>query len=363
MNKNYYCVILAGGIGTRLWPVSRQSMPKQFIDLLGTGETLLQTTYNRFLRFMDKDNIIVVTNKDYEGIVKEQLPDLDSQNLMLEPMRRNTVPPVTWASAEVARRNPNAVMVVTPSDQNITDRPEGKFADEILQGMDYAKESQRLLTVGVRPTRPEVAYGYIQMADKVGTNIFNVQTFTEKPQEDFARIFYESGEFLWNTGLFIWSSKAFMKAAHGASGYYAEVLDELRSSYSTGQGVGEGIADLYSKLPNMSLEQTVLEKAENVDVMLCHFGWADLGTWSGVYTYSRKDEEGNVLMKGVPPMLEDCHDCLVSLPEGHVAVLQGLTGYAVIEEGNVILVCKKDDESTLRRFVNSAQIELGEKYA
>ena len=174
---------MAGGIGTRLWPVSRQRTPKQFIDLLGTGETLLQSTYKRFLEFIDKDNIIVVTNHEYEGIVREQLPDISPQNLMLEPIRRNTVPPVTWACVEVNRRNPNAVMVVTPSDQNITDKPGGKFADEILQGLNYAYNNPQLLTVGVPTTRAEVAYGYIQMAEQQAPNIYKVQTFTEKPQE------------------------------------------------------------------------------------------------------------------------------------------------------------------------------------
>ncbi|MBQ9641846.1 MAG: mannose-1-phosphate guanylyltransferase [Bacteroidaceae bacterium] len=362
MNKNYYCVILAGGIGTRLWPVSRQHTPKQFIDLLGTGETLLQSTYRRFLDFIDRDNIIVVTNKHYADIVREQLPQLAPQNLMLEPMRRNTVPPVTWACVEVARRNPNAAMVVTPSDQNITDRPDGKFSDEMLAGLDYVSSHAQLLTVGVPTTRPEVTYGYIQMAEQQAPNIYKVQTFTEKPQEDFARIFHESGEFLWNTGLFIWSSRTFLKALRNVSGYYTEVLEDLKVSYATGQDVSEGIADLYSKLPNMTLEQTVLEKSGNVDVMLCHFGWADLGTWGGVYNYGDKDAAGNVLTANSRALLYDCNDCLVRLPEGHVAVLQGLSGYVVVEEGNVIVVCKKEDQGAIRRFVNSAQLDLGEEY-
>ncbi|MBQ9362990.1 MAG: mannose-1-phosphate guanylyltransferase [Bacteroidaceae bacterium] len=362
MNKNYYCVILAGGIGTRLWPVSRQSVPKQFIDLLGTGETLLQSTYRRFLDFLDPDNIIVVTNKNFAGLVHEQLPQLPAHNLMLEPMRRNTVPPVTWASVEITRRNPNAVMIVTPSDQNITDRNDGKFADEMLQGLRYAYEHPQLLSVGVPTTRPETTYGYIQMAEQQAPNIYKVQTFTEKPQEDFARIFHESGEFLWNTGVFIWSSRVFLKALQGVSGDYAEVLEELKVSYATGQDVHEGIADLYSKLPNMTLEQTVLEKAGNANVMLCHFGWADLGTWGGIYNYGDKDADGNVLINHSRTMLDNCHDCLVRLPEGHVAVLQGLSGYVVVEEGNVIVICKKDDQGAIRRYVTAAQLDLGENY-
>lgn len=362
MNGDFFCIILAGGIGTRLWPVSRQYLPKQFIDLLGTGETLLQSTYRRFLEFIAPDNIIVVTNRDYEGIVREQLPQLASHNLLLEPIRRNIVPPVTWASVEVSRRNPNAVMVVAPSDQNITDRPGGCFADEMLQGMEYVSHHEQLLTVGVPTTRAEVSYGYIQMAELLAPNIYKVQTFTEKPQEEFARIFHESGEFLWNTGLFIWSSKAFLNAMRRASGYYNEVLEDLKVCYATGQDVSNAIADLYAKLPNMTLEQTVLEKAENVDVMMCHFGWADLGTWGGVYNFSEKAEHGNVLINNSKGLLYDCNDCLVRIPKGHVAVLQGLSGYAVLEEDNVIVVCKKDDQGAIRRFVNQAQLDLGEEY-
>ena len=362
MNKNYYCVILAGGVGTRIWPVSRQNKPKQFIDLLGTGQTLLQATYNRFKKFIAPENILVTTNYEYADMVRQQLPVLPEENLMLEPMRRNTVPPVTWASAEVARRNPNAVMIVTPSDQNITDKENGVFSDEILQGLDYAHRHQRLLTLGVKPTRPEQAYGYIQMSTKMAPNIFCVQTFTEKPQEEFAKIFFESGEFLWNTGLFMWSAKAFLKAIKDVSGYYNEIIEDLMVHYSTGSNIKTIVSELYSKLPNMALEQAVLEKVENVDVMLCHFGWADLGTWENVYDFSGKDDKGNALINNSKAVLYNCNNCLVRLPDGHVAVLQGLSDYVVAEEGNVILVCKRDDQSIIRSFVNTAQLDLGTEY-
>ena len=362
MNKNNYCVILAGGLGMRIWPVSRQSKPKQFIDLLGTGETLLQATYKRFLNFIDKENILVVTDREYEGLVREQLPDLPNYNLMLEPMKRNTIPPVIWACAEVNRRNPNGVVVVTPSDQNITDLAGGSFSEEIEKGLDYAHRHQRLLSVGVMPTRPEQAYGYIQMDTKMAPNIFKVQSFTEKPQEEFANIFFDSGEFLWNTGLFIWTAKVFLRALKAVSGYYSEILEDLRIRYSTGQDVNESISELYAKFPNMTLEEMVLEKVENVDVMLCHFGWADLGTWNNVYNFSEKDNDGNVVINNSKAVLYDCNDCMVRLPEGHVAVIQGLSDYIVVEEGNVIVICKKEDQSVIRRFVNNAQLDLGSEY-
>ena len=362
MDKNFYCVILAGGVGSRIWPVSRQSKPKQFIDLLGTGETLLQTTYKRYRKFIDADNILVTTNQEYADLVRQQLPELPEENLLLEPIRRNTVPPVTWASAEVSRRNPNGVLVISPSDQNITDMQNGVFSDEVLLGLDYAHRHQRLLTLGVKPTRPDTTYGYIQMSSKMSQNIFTVQTFTEKPQEEFAKIFYESGEFLWNTGIYIWSAKAFLKAIKEVSGFYNDIIEELRVHYSTGINIKEVVSELYAKLPNMALEQTVLEKVENVDVMLCHFGWADLGTWENVYNYMETDDKGNALVNNSKAVLYGCDNCLVRLPDGHVAVLQGLSDYVVAEEGNVILVCKRDDQSVIRSFVNTAQLDLGTEY-
>lgn len=363
MNRNHYCVILAGGIGVRIWPVSRQNKPKQFIDLLGTGETMLQMTYKRYLKFIARENIIVVVNKQWESIAREQLPDIPTENLLCEPMRRNTIPPVYWATLEIYRRNPNASIVVSPSDQNITDHREKQFEEDMIRGLEYCAEHPSLLTVGVPPSRPEVAYGYIQMAEKTDIEyIFKVQSFTEKPQEEFAKIFYESGEFLWNTGIYLWSAKTFLAGIKGSSGDMSEIVNDAKVRYLAGSEQHQVLKDMYSILPNMAIEQTLLEKAENVDVMLCHFGWADLGTWDSVYDHSEKDDMQNVLINNTKAVLYDCNDCVVRLPEGHVAVLQGLSEYVVVEQGNVIVVCKKEDQGAIRRFVNMAQMDLGEEY-
>ena len=359
MNNNNYCVILAGGKGTRLWPSSRQQKPKQFIDYFSSGETLLQSTYRRFCKFIDKDNIIVVSNEDYRDLVVEQLPDLPANNLLLEPMRRNTVPSVTWATFEICNRNADANIVVSPADQLITN--EDCFAEEVAKGLDYVSHSERMLTIGISPTRAEIAYGYIQMADRVADDIFKVQSFTEKPESEFASMFVESGEFLWNTGIFISGCKTFLQTIHGTASYYTDMMDYIQTNYKYGKSVHDFVEKAFSICPTLSLERGILEKAENVDVMLCHFGWADIGTWDALFDVMPKSAEQNVVASG-KAMLYDCKDCLVKLPDGRVAVVQGLEDYVVAEEDNVLVICKKDDQGAIRKFVNDVQINIGDDY-
>jgi len=361
MDKKNFCVILAGGLGTRLWPMSREAKPKQFIDVLGTGKTLLQMTYERFASCIDADNIIIVTNENYRQLVVEQIPGISYQNILMEPMRRNTVPAVTWAALEVKRRCPEGRFVVSPSDQNITGYD--AFCEDIVKGLDYVGTHQVLLTLGAKPTRPEEAYGYIQMADRVeGFNdIFNVRSFTEKPANEFAKIFFESGEFLWNTGLFMWSADTFLNAVKSASEEFASIVQTVVTKYNEGEYIADLLMELFTKCPNMSLEQSVLEKSDNVDVMLCHFGWADLGTWAAVHDAMPKSDRGNVVIDS-KSLLYDCKDCIIKLPDGHVAVVQGLEDYVVVEEGNVLVICRKGDQKNIRKFVNDAQLNLGEEF-
>ena len=361
MNINNYCVILAGGVGTRLWPMSREAKPKQFIDVLGTGKTLLQMTYERFAGFIDTDNIIIVTNENYRQLVIDQIPGIRYENILMEPMRRNTVPAVTWAALEVLRRNVNGRLIVSPSDQNITNYD--AFQEDVLRGLDYVGERDVLLTMGATPNRPEESYGYIQIAEQVeGTSdIYKVRSFTEKPANDFAKIFYESGEFLWNTGLFLWSAKAFLHAVEGASTEFYAIVQTVIEKYQNGEYIADHLMELFTKCPNMSLEQSVLEKADNVDVMLCHFGWADLGTWAAVHEALPKSDLGNVVIDS-KSLLYDCKDCIIKLPDGHVAVVQGLEDYVVVEEGNVLVICRKGDQKNIRKFVNDAQLNLGEEF-
>ena len=360
MNNNNYCVILAGGIGSRLWPSSRQQKPKQFLDILGTGETLLQSTYNRFARFIHPDNIIVMSNHQYASYVREQLPQLPEGNLLLEPMRRNTVPSVTWAAMEISRRNPDGCMVVTPVDQVIV--TQDVFEEDILLGLDYVLHNDRLLALGIVPTHPETSYGYIQMADETGSDIFTVQTFTEKPSLEFARMFVESKEFLWNTGLFIWRAMTFINSLHLHSDFFVEVMERVETQSLHGGNVDGLLEDAFAKCPNVSLEQGVLEKLENVDVMLCHFRWHDIGTWHSLYDAMPKAGTDSNVRMGERIILYDCEDCIVRLPEGHVAVVQGLKDYVVVEEGNVLVICRKDDQGAIRKFVNDVQINMGDDF-
>ena len=341
--------------------MSREKKPKQFIDVLGMGKSLLQTTYERFASFIPTDNIIVVTNESYRQLVIDQIPGIKYENVLMEPMRRNTVPAVTWAALEVRRRCLDGRFIVSPSDQNITDYE--AFREDVLRGLDYVGTNSALLTMGAKPSRPEVSYGYIQMADVIEgyPNIYKVQSFTEKPANEFAKIFYESGEFLWNTGLFMWSSDAFLNAVRGASEEFSSIVQRVVTAYDNGEYIADLLMELFTKCPNMSLEQSVLEKADNVDVMLCHFGWADLGTWESVHDALPQSDMGNVVIDS-KSLLYDCKDCIIKLPDGHVAVVQGLEDYVVVEEGNVLVICKKGDQKNIRKFVNDAQLNLGEEF-
>ena len=360
MNTNYYCVILAGGIGSRLWPSSRQQHPKQFIDFLGCGESLLQSTYRRFARFIDPDNIVVMSHQQYADLVRQQLPELPADNLLLEPMRRNTVPSVAWASIEIKRRNADACMVVTPSDQMIS-RTE-LFEQDIVRGLDYVAQHERMLVMGIGPTRPATNYGYVQMGDCVqGDDIFRVQSFTEKPERQFAEMFLESKEFLWNTGLFVSKVSTFIGSVERMANPFVEMLEDAENGLQKGDDVMPLVEDSFAKCPNVSLEQGILEKTDGVDVMLARFGWSDIGTWNALYDVLPKAQQGNVVM-APQAMLYDCKDCIVKLPAGKVAVVQGLDDYVIVEEGNVLVICKKDDQSALRKFVNDVQMNVGEEF-
>jgi mannose-1-phosphate guanylyltransferase len=357
MNPNNYCVILAGGIGSRLWPCSRENNPKQFIDILGTGVSLLQQTYKRFLKFIDKDNIIVVTNKKYINKVRQQLPNLSEENLLLEPMRRNTVPSVIWAAIKLRLRNENASIIVTPIDQQISN--EEMFEKDILQGLDYVSKNDRLLTIGVVPTRPETTYGYIQMSDEIESNIFKVKSFTEKPVLEFAKLFVENKEFLWNTGLFLWNAKAFLKTIVDDIPEYSDFVKIFEEEVIKEGVTPEIIDNTFVSGPNDPIETGVLEKANNVDVMKCNFGWADIGTWESLFSVLPKDSDNNAVI-GQKSKLYNCKDCIIKLPSGRIAILQDLENYVIAEEGNVLVVCKKDDRDGIRRILNEVEIELGD---
>ena len=357
-SKDNYCVIMGGGIGSRFWPFSRKTMPKQFLDFFGTGRSLLQQTFDRFNKIIPTENILIVTNAIYADLVKEQLPELDSKQILLEPARRNTAPCIAWASYHIRSLNPNANIGVAPSDHLIL--KEGEFLAAIEKGLDFVSKSDKLLTLGIKPNRPETGYGYIQIAEQEGDNFYKVKTFTEKPELELAKVFVESGEFYWNSGLFMWNVNTIIKAGEA-------LLPELASKLAPGKDVygtpeeKAFIEENFPACPNVSIDFGIMEKADNVYVSLGDFGWSDLGTWGSLYDLSPKDEQGNVTLK-CDSMIYNSNDNIVVLPKGKLAVIEGLEGFLVAESDNVLLICKKDEEHAIRKYVNDAQMKLGEDY-
>lgn len=357
-SKDNYCVIMGGGIGSRFWPFSRKTMPKQFLDFFGTGRSLLQQTFDRFNKIIPTENILIVTNAIYADLVKEQLPELDPKQILLEPARRNTAPCIAWASYHIRSLNPNANIVVAPSDHLIL--KEGEFLAAIEKGLDFVSKYDKLLTLGIKPNRPETGYGYIQIAEQEGDNFYKVKTFTEKPELELAKVFVESGEFYWNSGLFMWNVNTIIKAGEA-------LLPELASKLAPGKDVygtpeeKAFIEENFPACPNVSIDFGIMEKADNVYVSLGDFGWSDLGTWGSLYDLSPKDEQGNVTLK-CDSMIYNSNDNIVVLPKGKLAVIEGLEGFLVAESDNVLLICKKDEEHAIRKYVNDAQMKSGEDY-
>ena len=325
--NNDFCVILAGGRGRRLWPASRNEHPKQFMDFFGTGKTMLQTTFNRFANILPKENIYICTCKEYLELVKEQLPEVPEINIMLEPIHRNTAPSVAWAAMRILQRNRDANIIISPSDQLVLD--EGAFNHSMSVGVSYVSENDVLLAMGVKPTRPEPGYGYIQIGDlSCKPEVFKVKSFTEKPERDFAKMFMESGEFYWNTGIFISNARFLLEAFEKI---FPEVLRSLRynhAGYTLDEEL-EYVEQNYPRYPNLSLDYAILEQSDNVYVMKCDFGWADMGTWHAIYEAISKVEADNVILDSHVEM-EDCRNNIIMLPKDRLGVFSGLDGYIVV---------------------------------
>ena len=307
---------------------------------------------------LEIDEVVKNYTKKYADLVKEQLPELDSKQILLEPARRNTAPCIAWASYHIRSLNPDANIVVAPSDHLIL--KEGEFLAAIEKGLDFVSKSDKLLTLGIKPNRPETGYGYIQIAEQEGDNFYKVKTFTEKPELELAKVFVESGEFYWNSGLFMWNVNTIIKAGEA-------LLPELASKLAPGKDVygtpeeKAFIEENFPACPNVSIDFGIMEKADNVYVSLGDFGWSDLGTWGSLYDLSPKDEQGNVTLK-CDSMIYNSNNNIVVLPKGKLAVIEGLEGFLVAESDNVLLICKKDEEHAIRKYVNDAQMKLGEDY-
>ncbi|MGI6231652.1 MAG: mannose-1-phosphate guanylyltransferase [Prevotella sp.] len=357
--NNYYCVILAGGKGTRLWPCSRKEKPKQFLDFFGTGRTQLQSTYDRMVKILSPDHIIVNTHVDYADLVREQLPELPSDNLLVEPIHRSTAPSIAWACHRLSKLHPNACFIATPSDQTIINDEE--FRRSVMEGFSFVSTHNSFLSIGIRPTRPEPGYGYIQVGESLGNQVYNVKSFTEKPEREFAKMFLESGEFFWNTGLILGS----VKTMHD---YFDTILPPVLRDFSakhpsaTPEEESAYMMEHFSLYPNLSADTAILERSDNVCVMTGNFGWADLGTWHGIYEAMQKGDDDNVVVDS-DVMLENCHNNVIKLPHGKMGVFNGLDGFIVAEKDNVLFICRKEDSSALvRKYVNEVQLRKGDDF-
>ena len=358
--ENNYCVILAGGKGRRLWPCSRESRPKQFIDFFGTGRTQLQQTFDRFCKILPKENIFINTNATYEKLVKEQLPEVATDHIMPEPIYRNTAPSMAWAAHRIAKINPEANIIVSPSDQAVFN--EDAFKQNIMDGLQFVTRNDMILTLGVKPTRPEPGYGYIQIGDNIdSSDVYQVRSFTEKPNREFAKFFIESNEFLWNTGLFL-SNVQFINTCMYK--FLPSVLRTFDQKYPNATCSEEGafIQEHFPSYPNISLDYILLEKSDKACVMKCDFGWADLGTWHSIFEATQRSDEENVIINS-DVIIDDARNNIIKLPEGRLAVINGLDGYIIAEEDNVLLICKKEDSSSLvRKYVNEVLLKKGNQY-
>ncbi len=357
--SNNYCLILAGGRGRRLWPCSRETDPKQFIDFFGTGHTQLQQTYSRMAKCVSKEHIYVSTNIDYLDLVTRQLPEVPRDHILAEPIMRNTAPSVAWASHRIMQRNPDAVLIAVPSDQLVLN--EEAFTHNVCEGLEFAASHDMFVAMGVTPTRPEPGYGYIQKDGHLSGNIYNVRSFTEKPDREFAQLFMDSGEFLWNTGMFVSNVRNVWRMF---SVFLPEVLrrfDEIKAQ-ATPQEEDDYMMENFPTYPNISMETGILEKLKDVCVMKCDFGWADLGTWHGIYEALPKNDDDNVVINS-DVMMENSHHNVIKLPKGLTGVVSGLNDFIIAQEGNVLLICKKEDSSALvRKYVNEVQLKKGEDY-
>ncbi len=352
---------MAGGIGSRFWPLSTTRKPKQFLDILGIGRTLIQQTFDRFNKIIPAENIYIVTNELYKDIILEQLPELKDDQVLLEPAMRNTAPCIAYATYKIMSKNPAANFVVAPSDHLIL--KEDAFLATIKKGLDFTENSNNLMTLGIKPSRPETGYGYIQIneADNAESGVISkVKTFTEKPNLELANIFFESGEFLWNSGIFIWKGDTIKEA-------FQSFELEIDTTFSKGTPLyytekeADFVSEVYPSCKNISIDYGIMEKAKNVHVMAADVGWSDIGTWGSLHEHLERDGDGNGLTHA-NTLMYDAQDNIVNVQEGKVAVIQGLEGYIVVDTENALLICKKEEEQRIKQFVNDIKLGHGEDF-
>jgi mannose-1-phosphate guanylyltransferase len=359
MDVNNYAVIMAGGVGERFWPMSRTSRPKQFIDILGTGKTLIHQTYERFTEICLPENIFIVTNKKYKDLVMEQVPGIEERQVICEPTRKNTAPCIAYAAWKIHAMNPDARMVVAPSDHIIL--KEEAFKDVIRAALAASATNDWLITLGITPSRPDTGYGYIQYLPEElqaeDSRLKKVKTFTEKPVLEMAEQFLRSGDFLWNSGIFIWSSNAIIEAFERFQPEISYVFREAMPKYN--QPEEQPYMDVaYATCKSISIDYAIMEKAENVYVFVSDFGWSDLGTWGALYEVRQKDEHNNAVV-GKNVMLYNSSNCVINIPHEKLVIIQGLDDFIISESDNALLICQKSQEQQIRKFVSDIKILKG----
>lgn len=359
MNSNRYCVIMCGGVGSRFWPYSRSRMPKQFIDFFGTGRSLLQMSVDRVKGIIPDENIFMITNEQYAPIIAEQLPQLRPEQILKEPARRNTAPCIAWAAYHIQAINPDARIMVAPSDPLILRNDE--YQRCVLKAFDFIDSHDALLTMGIKPSRPETGYGYIQVGEQLGDDFSAVKTFTEKPNEELARFFLSSGEFYWNSGMFFWRAGTIIDTMRSLANDITSIFDQGLDTFGT-DSEQEFIAANFSSCRNISIDFAVMEKAPNVFVECVDFGWSDLGTWGAVYDNSPKvSEDGNVT-QGCRAVLYNCHNNMIAVKGDKVIVASGLDDYIVADVEDALLIVPRAEEQKIRNYVNEVRTKYGEEY-
>lgn len=349
---------MCGGIGSRFWPYSRTDKPKQFIDFFGTGRSLLQMTYDRITPLVPAENILIVTNARYLGLVKEHLPMISDEQILLEPDRRNTAPCIAWATYHIAARDPQASIIVTPSDHLIT--RETVFHQCVNRGFDFIENNDALLTLGITPTRPETGYGYIQIGQEIEPGLMKVKTFTEKPDLELAKIFVESGEFFWNAGIFLWRASVIKEALR-------RYLPDLSAQFEQDEKVfasnseNKFIKQIFPACPSISIDFGVMEKADNVYVEIVDFGWSDLGTWGSLFDNSPKNMASNVTQK-CNVIAYNSSGNIFMAPDDKLVVVSGMKDFIVADAGDVLLICPKAEEQRIRQMVHDVQQRFDDKY-
>ena len=359
MKQNTYVAIMAGGIGSRFWPASRTAIPKQFLDILGVGKSLIQLTYERFLQLCPKENIFIVTNGIYKELVKKHLPDLRDNQILCEPSRNNTAPCIAYTAFKLQHLNPNALMVVAPSDHIIL--KENNFTETLQTALAFASQNDALLTLGIQPSRPDTGYGYIKYQKDKQQSVKKVEEFKEKPDKKMAQKYLESGDYLWNAGIFVWKANNVLRAFQAHANKIYDILEQGKGTYNT-PNEQAFIDAKYPTTPNISIDFAIMEKANNVYTIPSDFGWSDLGTWASLHAESNKDEAGNAI-KGQKVVALNTTDCLVRVPDDKLVVLKDLTDYIVVDEKDVLLIYPKTKEQEIKAIRNQIKEHYGTTYS